>query len=354
MAAAHEIAKQFMPDHASTFSRKDFTDPQLFACLVLREHQRKSYRGVEALLEDCPDWRAEIGLSRTPDHNTLCRAFRRLVKRRRLNSMLDQMVVWGKQCRLIEGRIKIVAIDSSMFESRHVSRHFQKRQEQTARQRRKKAAKIAANRRRAVVKRLPKLSLAVATAAHLILGARATTGGGGDQPFFEPLLFEAWCRAGVNIAVADAGCDSEANHRSARLDMGVRSIIPPHSGRPTEKPAPTRFRRLMQQRFQRKADKRYYGQRWQAETVNSMIKRNLGSALRARTARRRSMELLLRVVSHNLMILAQASGWRQSGLPPLSRHGLRLGARIALSGFPRTPFRIPGVERLRDTRCLMR
>jgi transposase len=59
----------------------------------------------------------------------------------------------------------------------------------------------------------------------------------------------------------------------------------------------------MHHRFKRKADKKYYGQRWQSETVNSMIKRNLGSALRARTVRGRSMELLLRVVTHNVMIL---------------------------------------------------
>jgi hypothetical protein len=40
----------------SKFSRKDFTDAQLFACLVLREHQKKSHRGLVALLEDTPDW----------------------------------------------------------------------------------------------------------------------------------------------------------------------------------------------------------------------------------------------------------------------------------------------------------
>jgi hypothetical protein len=307
MVAAYETAKQFMPDHSSKFSRKDFTLPQLFACLVLREHQKKSYRGVEALLKDCPDWRADIGLSRAPDHNTLCRAFKHLIKPGRVNRMLDQMALWGEELDLIQGRIKPVALDSSMFESRHVSRHFEKRQKQTERQERKKAAKTEANRRRrAVVKRLPKLSLAVASASHLILAARATTGAGGDQPFFEPLLFDAWRRVRVKIAVADAGYDSEANHCVARQDMGVRSIIPPNSGRPTQKPATTRFRRLMQQRFKRKADKRYYGQRWQVETVNSMIKRNLGSALRARTARRRSMELLLRVLTHNLMILTNA------------------------------------------------
>src|ERR1700743_2859072 len=92
------------------------------------------------------------------------------------------------------------------------------------------------------------------------------------------------------IAVAEGGYDSESNHRIARQDMRVRSIIPPRVGRPTEKLPTGRHRRNMHHRFQRRADKRYYGQRWQAETVNSMIKRNLGSALRARTARRRSRE----------------------------------------------------------------
>ncbi len=307
LVAAYELAKLFLPNYSSKFSRKDFTLPQLFACFVLREHQKKSYQGVEALLEDCPNWRAEIGLIRTPDSNTLWRAFQHLVKPGGINRMLDQMAVWAKQRGLIRGRIKPVALDSTMFESHHVSRHFEKRQRQTARQNRKKAAKIQANRRRrAVVKRLPKLSLAVASASHLILAARATTGSGGDQPFFKPLLMDARRRVKFRKAVADAGFDSEANHRLARLDLQVRSIIPPNAGRPTHKPASTRYRRLMQQRFARKADQRCYGQRWQAETVNSMLKRNMGSALRARTARRRSRELLLRVITHNLMILTAA------------------------------------------------
>jgi len=308
MRAAYELAKTSLPTYSDKFSRHDFTQPQLFACLVLREHQKKSYRGVEALLEDSPLWRDDIGLRRTPDHNTLCRAFKGLVKPRVISSMLDQTALWANERKLIQGRVKPVALDSSMFESRHVSRHFEKRQQQSERDRRKKREKIAEKRasnlrRSRVVRRLPKLSLAVASSCHLILAARATTGGGADQPFFEPLLRDALRRAKVKIAVADAGYDSEANHRIARQDMGVRSIIPPNTGRPSSKPPPARHRRNMYYRFKRKADKVFYGQRWQSETVNSMIKRNLGSALRARTGRRRSMELLLRVVTHNVMLL---------------------------------------------------
>ncbi len=153
------------------------------------------------------------------------------------------------------------------------------------------------------MRRLPKLSIAVAASCHLILAARATVGMGADQPHFEPLLIDAQRRANVKVIVADAGYDSEANHCIARQDMCIRSIIPPDTGRPTDKPPSTHYRRVMRQRFDRDADKDTYGQRWQVETVNSMIKRNLGSALRAKSAGRRSMELLLRCVTHNIMVL---------------------------------------------------
>jgi len=50
MRVAHQLASQFLPTYSSKFSRKDFTLPQLFACLVVREHQRQTYRQAEALL----------------------------------------------------------------------------------------------------------------------------------------------------------------------------------------------------------------------------------------------------------------------------------------------------------------
>ncbi len=48
-----------------------------------------------------------------------------------------------------------------------------------------------------------------------------------------------------------------------------------------------------------------YGQRWQAETVVSMIKRLLGSTLRARTYWSRFPQMLLRAITHNILILAE-------------------------------------------------
>ena len=45
--------------------------------------------------------------------------------------------------------------------------------------------------------------------------------------------------------------------------------------------------------------------RSQAETVHSMVKRNQGSALRSRTPERQKKEMLLRVLTHNIALLAE-------------------------------------------------
>ena len=55
--------------------------------------------------------------------------------------------------------------------------------------------------------------------------------------------------------------------------------------------------------MKRRFPKKQYGQRWQIETVNSMIKRLLDAALRARTYWSQSREIVLRVLTLNMMIL---------------------------------------------------
>lgn len=85
---------------------------------------------------------------------------------------------------------------------------------------------------------MPKLALAVSAGGHRILAARSTLGNGSDAPDFRPPLAESRRRApGVrSAAAADAGYDSEANHRFAREELGVQSVIPAAIGRPTTKP----------------------------------------------------------------------------------------------------------------------
>jgi hypothetical protein len=46
-----------------------------------------------------------------------------------------------------------------------------------------------------------------------------------------------------------------------------------------------------------------YTRRWQAETVNSMMKRNLGSALAGKSPWSRKRDMLLKTITHDLMVL---------------------------------------------------
>ena len=108
----------------------------------------------------------------------------------------------------------------------------------------------------------------------MILAAVPGRGPGSDLVQFGAALGQAVGRARIGTLLADADFDAEWVHRSVR-SHGIRTIIPPKRGRPTEKPPTGRWRRRMKQRFGQYKSK--YGQRWQVETVNSMIKRRLGS-----------------------------------------------------------------------------
>ena len=313
---AYRLGRRVLPDHAARHSRQGFTLPQLFACLVVREFYGLSYRRAEQLLRDSPQWLADIGLSVAPDHNTLWRAFGVIVTTRRVNRMLDRLAARFARAKLLRLGHKPLALDSTCFEQRHRSAHYDRRCRQmrsrgggpadakTPGKPGKWGPSVNASRRRRV-SALPKLSVAVASACHLILAAKVRTGNGSDAPDFDELLYRSWARAPVKVVVADAGYDSEMNHRIAREDMGARSVIPPGIGRPTGKPPTGRWRRHMAKRFARKADRRQYGQRAQSETVHGMVKRNQGSALRSRTPERRKKEMLLRVLTHNIMLAAE-------------------------------------------------
>jgi hypothetical protein len=318
MREAHDLAQRVWPTYSSPWSRHDFTLPQLFACLIVREMLKLSYRKTEDLLRDSPHWLVGIGMTRAPDHNTLWRAFVVLVDTRRTNRMLDLFADLFNSARLLRklSSIKPLTIDSTCYERRHRSRHYDRvcrrimlpdgaKYGGKTRPRTEEELNLARSK---VAREMPKLALAVASNCHLILSARVHTGAGSDIPDFGPLLYRAWKRADVKAVAADPGYDSEDNHRQARLDMNVRSVIPPKIGRPSAKPPAGRFRRLMKQRFARKADRRLYGQRAQSETVNSMMKRNMGDALRSVRPERREKELLLRSLTHNFMLYANRKG----------------------------------------------
>jgi hypothetical protein len=80
--AALAAAADALPAYSSKFSRKDFTQHQLFALLALREFLKTDYRGLEQYLRDWSDLRQALGLAKVPDHSTLQKAAARLLEKK--------------------------------------------------------------------------------------------------------------------------------------------------------------------------------------------------------------------------------------------------------------------------------
>jgi Transposase DDE domain len=199
--------------------------------------------------------------------------------------------------------LKDAAVDSTGLEDRATSHHFRKRREQTAKSAKNKGKSASGKQKKSS---FPKLALLCDCLSHLTLSLRTDRGPGADHGYFKPLLDDAAALFSIDRLLADAGFDAESHHAYARDEHGTVAIIPAQIGRPTAKPPAGRYRRRMKTRWDQY--KKRYGQRWQVETVNSMLKRLLGSALRAAKHWSRCREMTLRLLTLNIMILAGADG----------------------------------------------
>jgi hypothetical protein len=116
-------------------------------------------------------------------------------------------------------------------------------------------------------------------------------------------------------------------HTFLREELDIRSIIPPTAGRPTRKLPSGRYRRGMLFYFQRPKDKRTYGQPWQVETVMSMMNRRLGETVAARSHRRQSRAMLVKVIAHNVLIRLELRVSYRATTSPFHFSGAQFGGR---------------------------
>ena len=205
----------------------------------------------------------------------------------------------------------MAAIDSSGLESRHVSTYFGQR----------------CGRR---IRRFPKVSVVIDVASHLCLAIDVRRGPLPDDIGFHRLVAEAHARLAFDTLLADVGYDGEHHHRFLRRALNVFGVMPPTRGRPPHRPGhrpPSFYRGFLHDHWPA-LKKAIYGQRWQVETVFSMVKRRLGSAVRARRRHSLDREIYLRFITFNLMIIRREGMTFQRSKPP----SVFLGAPKALSG----------------------
>ncbi len=270
--------------------------------MVLKEFLRLDYRGLVAHLDDHPESARAIDLRAVPHFTTFQKAAARLLRAEPARKVFDAVLDLALKARARRRRVRLAAVDGTGLESRHVSRYYVKRR-----------AKTGTGTQETTYARYPKVVLVVDCTSHMALAAVPGRGPASDLVHFRAALKQASGRARIGTLLGDADFDAEWVHEEVRA-RGIRTLIPPERGRPSEKPPAGKWRRWMKGQFARFKAK--YGQRWQTETVNSMVKRRLGSALRARSYWSQCREIILRVITHNVMIVIRVRVFYRARMSP--------------------------------------
>ena len=285
---AYLIGRLALPLYRHHCSPKKFTQPQLFACLALKEFLQLDYRKLAALLNDCPELCATIELHVVPHYTTFQKAAQRLLRSRPAGRLLDKTIRLAKVQGRIKTKIPLAAGDGTGWESRHVSHYYVRRR-----------ASCSKFWQKTTYARFPKAGILCDCASHLILAIVPGRGPGPDIKHFRPLLDQALRRVRIAAAALDAGYDAEHTHQYARHQRGV-AHADPAADRPSNEQA--------SQRLLAAADGPAAAPHALLPKVASRNRQQHAQAtdgirLEARSYWSQCRETLLRAITHNVMIL---------------------------------------------------
>jgi hypothetical protein len=106
---ALRAAQGAMSPYAHPKSPKKFTQPQLVACLIVKEFLRLDYRGIHVLLGEWSDLREVLELRKAPHFTTLCAASRRLLTQARVAALLSATLALCRKAKLLPRRTELAA-----------------------------------------------------------------------------------------------------------------------------------------------------------------------------------------------------------------------------------------------------
>src|SRR5271163_2473465 len=188
------VASQVLRPYAHKFSPKLYTQPQFFACLVMKTFYQTDYRGIATQLHEFTELRRTIGLRCVPHWTTLQKASRRLLRLPRARRLLRATIRRHLGRRR---RVRLAALDSTGLDCGHRSHYYVRRRSATSKR-----------WQRLTYRRFAKLELAIDTTNHVILAAVAGYGPRPDTDRYVPLLKATRRQVNVKATVADAGYDS--------------------------------------------------------------------------------------------------------------------------------------------------
>lgn len=268
---ALRLARRHLTDHAHKYAPKKFTQPQLFACLILKAHLGCTYRKCEELLVLMPAVREAIGLGEVPRFTTL-QAF---ADRPEIIALIDGVLASIGRA-VCKARPQDAALDGTGLEVTSASAHFVSR---------------AGRRRTGFVK----VMLGVLCAAVIPVSLVVDWGPSHDmrQAWMLRDKLKNTCRP--TMLWGDGAFDSEAWHKANWEDWGVPSYAPT-----TVRRADGQVNGLYRNVFQTPV--REYGRRWMCESVNSAIKRTSGSTLRSHKQNTLFAEAAFKVAAYAIKV----------------------------------------------------
>lgn len=269
------LSQPYLADYGATRSRKDFTQRQLLACLVLRAYLRTTYRGVLAALAGHTSLRGVLGLAERLPHFTTLQKFS---ARSQVRAIAQQIIARiGKAALVAGGPAQPAAMDSTGLDLSGPSAYY-------------------VSRRGARHRSYIKFSTIVLCGSLFPLAVVLDRGPSNDRVQVPQLLEQAQALGQPAQLLADAGYDAEWLHQRCREQWGVESLIVPN-GQRADGQRNGRWRAQMSAAHLRD---RGYGRRWAVESFFSAFKRTMGSALSARQPGTQLAEAAIRVLAYVL------------------------------------------------------
>lgn len=265
------LASRRVPSYSSRFSRQDFTQPQLLACLIVRGSMGLTYRATCELLRASPSLRGALGLRKVPHFTTLESFANHGPTAQIADELLAELLkhVGGVE----RPNVEELALDSTGFTPTRASVYYT----------RKKARQYNGV--------FVKVSVAVVCGLMLPTAMVVSWGRSSDLTQAYDLVRTAAQRVHAQRLYADGGYESETLHELCRDHLGIESFMPPVP-RTLDGSIRTRYRSMMNPL------PAGYGRRSHAEAFFSAVKRVAGSDLRARGRASLIVEAGLRVLGY--------------------------------------------------------
>jgi len=272
-----------IPEYLHSKSNRVFSQHQRIAMLVLCEFIGKSQRDFCEILPTYRGFCDVLGIVNIPHHTTVCK-FAKLVRK---DDLLKIVGYFGTLC----ASGLVLAVDGTALSDHDRSGHYERRLNDFG---------------KTVTRTFTKVSLAADTDTLLVLACEVSEGHVHDMMHVDSLLDQLVdADLDVDYLVADKGYDSEPFHKNVKARLKAKAIIPARKNTPkrcTEMYRTTGKHRSEMKRtlFKCTIVQWIYQLRPLIECINSMIKRKLGSHMRAKSPESRVNRAICKIIAHNI------------------------------------------------------